>query len=391
MRDYHFTCVLLGFSLVYADIMHRNTLYYVTPVPTDPCPRDSSCLTITQLAVNSTNIYGDENNVSLYFLTGNHILDCQLSLTGGNHLSITKYTQRSGTVTIQCSRYSGRFVINNTASVSIKGLHFFGCGGNTVNRVKEFSVQDTTFDGMESSGSALVINEVISAKIVSTSFLRNTPGVESVKTLHTTFSNVAVISSKFMHNLGGAIFGQNIRLHIGGSTFCDNNDGVLFTSESTVNVDNSTFCNNIAYGSGGVMVSRNDSITVNRSIFYNNYAGHGGVMDASNDCTCTITSSTFTNNRANKGGGVITTNGRSSFFIFSSTFINNRAEHGGVLVTYSMSKVIVSSNTFTIISSSFINNSVKGFGGVVATFRKSFFNITNSNFTEDWKLVIAPP
>ena len=109
--------------------------------------------------------------------------------------------QRSGDVTVQCSRYSGRFVINNTVSASIEGLHFFGCGGNTVNRVKKFTVQDTTFDGiMEGNGSALIINKVTCAKIVSSSFLHNAPGPEFTETLHATFSNVDIISCKFMHN-----------------------------------------------------------------------------------------------------------------------------------------------------------------------------------------------
>lgn len=164
--------------------------------------------------------------------------------------------QRSGDVTVQCSRYSGRFVINNTVSASIEGLHFFGCGGNTVNRVKKFTVQDTTFDGiMEGNGSALIINKVTCAKIVSSSFLHNAPGPEFTETLHATFSNVDIISCKFMHNQGSVLFGQNIQLHINGSIFCYNNDGVLFTLESTVNIDNSNFHNNTAYGSVGVMTS----------------------------------------------------------------------------------------------------------------------------------------
>ena len=55
---------------------------------------------------------------------------------------------------------SGRFILNETTFALVKGLHFIGCGGNTVTQVKQFILEDTIFHGVEGRGTALVLNEV---------------------------------------------------------------------------------------------------------------------------------------------------------------------------------------------------------------------------------------
>ena len=77
---------------------------------------------------------------------------------------------------VECDSQSGRFNISNTTFATIKGLHFIGCGGNTVSQVERFIVEDTIFQGVEGKRTALVLNEVADASIAKSSFLSNTRG-----------------------------------------------------------------------------------------------------------------------------------------------------------------------------------------------------------------------
>ena len=135
------------------------------------CPGDP-CLTLPQLAANSTSYLGNETNVFLTFLPGNHSLDGELSLSHTYNFSMTKVTG-NGTVFKECGSQSGRFNISETTFTMIKNLHFIGCGGNKIGQVEQFTVEDTIFEGVEGRGTALVLNQVTDASIAKSSFLSN--------------------------------------------------------------------------------------------------------------------------------------------------------------------------------------------------------------------------
>ena len=175
---------------------------------------------------------------------------------------------------IECSSQSGRFNVSETTFVKIKGLHFIGCGGNKISQVEQFIVEDTIFQGVEDSGTALVLNKVTDASIARCLFLSNTYGSISKRlgrthyaegqeilnylylkrnpslavggALYTAFCSLSVVSSKFTDTAetGGALFAYNSTLHVVGSTYSYNKaslGGVVTTSESSVEIDNSTF------------------------------------------------------------------------------------------------------------------------------------------------------
>ena len=148
----------------------------------------------------------------------------------------------------------------------IKDLHFIGCGGNRVSQVENFVVEDTIFEGVEGRGTALVLNKIIIASIVRSSFFshsstfqyHNVSNIASDQDIHvlnylylnqipllvvggalyTAFSNVSIVNSKFTDNtaeIGGALFAHSSSLHIVGSTYSYNKagfGGVMITSES---------------------------------------------------------------------------------------------------------------------------------------------------------------
>ena len=404
--SYFFTQYLLLFLLVYADSAYSQVHYYITPSLNVSCPQDP-CLTLSQFAADSNSYLGNETNISLSFLPGNHSLDRELSLSQADNFSMAKDIGGSGTVFVECDSQSGRFNISETTFTTIQGLHFIGCGGNRVSQVEQFIVEDTIFQGVEGRGTALMLNEVSAASIVRSLFHSNThsstfenhdilpyafdqdilnylylnrsASLAVGGALYTAFSNVSIVSSQFTHNtaeIGGALFAHRSSLHVVGSTYSYNRGsfgGVMITSESSVNIDNCNFSKNAAEIIGGVMITYKDSVSISGSSFTNNSATNGGVMVTS-DGSFTITSSTFTNNSATQYGGGVMYTSDGSFTITSSTFTNNSATYGGVMVT--------SDGSFNITSSTFTNNSATYSGGVMRTYYGSF-TITSSTFTNN--------
>ena len=434
--SYFSICNLLLFLLVYVDSANsQQAHYYITPSLSVHCPGDP-CLTLPQLAANSASYLGNETNVSLTFLPGNHSLDGELSLSHADNFSMTKVTGGNGTVFVECASQSGKFNISETTFAMIKDLHFVGCGGNKISQVEQFKVEDTIFEGVEGRGTALVLNEVTDASIARSSFLSNIhasifedhdiANFEYLKDILnclyrnrnsslavggavcTTFSNVSIVSSKFTDNraeIGGALFAHNSSLHVVGSTYSYNKAsfaGVMITSESSISIKNSNFIENAAMNHGGVMIAYDrDTFSIHGTTFTNNSAGHNAGVLLIYDSNFRITDSTFSDNAANNGfsgvihaisgtftvigsifnnnsvayrGGVMDTY-NSSFNIISSTFTNNgAADDGGVMET--------SDSSFNITSSTFTNNSATDDGGVMET-HDSSFNITSSTFTNN--------
>ena len=439
--------------LLYADIVYSK-VHYITHSPNGPCPQNFSCLTLSQFAANSSY---NETHISLLLLPGNHTLDQELFITRLSNFSTIKYGLDSETVFVDCSTHYGRFRISETTSVSLNHLHFISCGSNSVSQVKWLTITDTTFQGVQNRNTVLELNEVSNATIVETRFLSNSlnyPNISRLTSineqldyvyfqrnttngaLYTSFCNVSIISSKFMHNradIGGALVVHNSRLQLAGSTYSNNTanfGGVMVTSGSTINMDNNTFINNAAAQSGGVMVTYNDTFTISSTTFNNNSAGfiggvmvtfgdssfviknstlgnnsagHGAVMATFDYSSLNITNSMFTNNRADQFGGVMITSGNSSFNITNSMFTNNRADQfGGVMGTFSDSSfnisnsmfmnnradqfggvMITNGSSFNISNSMFTYNRADQFGGVMGTFGDSSFNISNSMFTNN--------
>ena len=404
MSGHLLTLVFLLVSAVSA----QTKVHYITPSLNIPCPEDP-CLTLSQFAANSSNHSG---HISLIFLSGNHTLNRELILSGADNFSME--SQENKIVTIECMSQYERFSVNETTFATIKGLHFIGCGGNTVTSVKELVVEDTIFQGVEGEGrgTALVLNEVNFSKIRECSFISNTPGnnpeshhvgefitdpiilnllelkeddlVSVGGALLTISSNVSFTKTKFIFNeaeIGGVLLAYKSIISISQCIYNYNGalyGGVMATVESIVDIDNSTFSKNEAtleyYGKGGVMFTLGGSFNITNSTFNNNSAGNfGGVMRTSYG-SFNITSSTFNNNSAAWWGGVMATLG-GSFNITSSTFNNNSAAWwGGVMDTFG--------GSFNITSSTFNNNSAVNSGGVMYT-SYGLFNINGSTFNNN--------
>lgn len=139
---------LLSFLLVYADCIHSQVYYYITPSESTNihCPQ-YPCLTLAQFDANSSDYFNNGTNISLSYLPGKHILDRVLSLSQIHTFSMI---ENSEATFVECDSQSGRFNISEMTLAIIKGLHFIGCGGNSVSQVEQFIVEDTiNFSSMQ--------------------------------------------------------------------------------------------------------------------------------------------------------------------------------------------------------------------------------------------------
>ena len=73
-----------------------------------------------------------------------------------NSISIAN-TDSEEIVIIYCTNQSGRFEVSITDNISLSGLHFIECGGNLVTQVNLFQLEYTTFQGLEGTGTALIL------------------------------------------------------------------------------------------------------------------------------------------------------------------------------------------------------------------------------------------
>ena len=393
---------LLLCLLVYADFTYSK-VHYIRPSLDSPCPQNaSSCLTLSQFAANSSH---NETDMSLLFLPGNHTLDRELLLAQGHKFSMSKYAKDNECVFVECISQLGRFDVSEATSVSIKSLHFIGCGSNRVSQVTWLTIADSVFQDVEDNNTVLELNGVDIANIERSQFLYNTIDYHTINiskyflpkerldyiyhqrnrpggALYTVFSNVSIISSWFMHNradIGGALVAHNSSVHIDSSTISYNaaNFGVaMFTSASTIDIDTSTFTGNIAHVGGGVMVTYNDKFTICNTNFIQNIADFGGVMSTFGNSSVTMNNCNCTSNDAKRDGGVMETWQNSLLNISNSTFTYNSARYGGgVMLTWDNSSFTLNSCTFTY------NNAYDDAGGVMVVQDNVSFNISNSTFT----------
>ena len=404
MSSHYLAQCLLVFLLVYADVTYSK-VHYITPTPNGPCPKNSSCLTLSQFAANSSSSINDTDiHVSLLFLPGNHTLDRELLLSQVNNFSMTKDGLDNETVFVECSTHYGRFRISETTSVSVKDLHFISCGSNSVSQVKWLTITGTMFQDVQNRNTVLELNEVSNATIVETRFLSNSLNYPNISwlniidnfyaildyvyfqrnttsgVLYTSFCNVSIISCKFMHNradIGGGLVAHNSGLQLARSTYSNNTanfGGVMVTYGSTIDMDNNMFINNAAQ-SGGAMFTYNDTFTISSTTFNNNSADIvGGAMVTFGDSLFVIKNSTLSKNRA-VTGGVMYTSGDSTFNINNSTLNNNLAVFGGVISCFN--------GTFNLDNGNFNLNAVTNQAGGVIYMHQCSTHISNSTFDQN--------
>lgn len=295
------------------------------------------CSTLSDLAFHS-NLTG--NHVIFYLMPGSHILDHDLIVSDINNISIAR---AGGSTIIKCVN-QGRFMISSTTTVSMWGIHFYGCGGNILTKVDNFFIQSTIFHGHEDS-TALILRDIRMVNIIACSYFNNTQG-SSIQE----FEGPLFLGANNMNIVGGAIIAIN----------------------SSVNIDNVVFEGNSAQFGAAIFIGKSSNISIINSQFLKNKADNAGVgvLFVDQDCSLQVSNTTFSENIG--GFGIISSYKSSIAISNSSAFISNTVLfYGGAVFVYD--------GSLQISDSRFSNNIGGDKGGAVAILNGSC-DIAGSTF-----------
>ena len=420
--------LVLKIVFVFAHVACGEQLY-ITPTPYGPCPNTSVCVTLTTFIRYHTTLLSNNLNVSLAFLPGNYSLDHWLFLFGKNEIVMTSLID--DTVFIECMDQYGKFVIGNTTSVLMRGLHFIGCDHNRVVKTENLTLEKITFQGKKASVSdshpisrteafALELSNVRSVKIDKSTFIYtqqaaniefSTVSISSCQVLNNTGNNTINVhwsklrceNSTFVHNKVSS-YGQivlfNSNATIQGNTFYENTGSAIAVVSSKLQCENNTFTHNQLMSFGLIPIYYS-TVIIRGSLFYENEgtvalltAGEATYINIHNcqflfnnmkhnlmrpnsgvmfvySSNVTIQNSTFSSNYAELGSGVISST-QSIFRIKYSTFDNNYAEVGSGVILSNQSTFLIQNSTFSS------NYAELGTGVISST--QSIFLIKNSTF-----------
>ena len=386
----------ISFTLVVV-IIHLNlpsysldgkTTLFITPSSSTPCA-ENPCLTFSQFAQDSTSWLS--LNTSLIFLTGNHTLDTELSISNISHLSLCTDSTYEGThnINVIC-QYQANFNFDRGIELWIEGLKFIGCGSNKFLSIKNFTIENCTFQGQNNSGTALDITET-NLTLVNSSFVSNRFGSCLDIFDVNTESNISV-------RIGGAILVTNSNISIIKCNFLANSaeigGAIYFHDFSNISIVNSTFINNRAVinsahiqdcwannssgeakSAGGVLATFKSRLVIDNCSFTNNTseAGEGGALSIQQESFTNIHKSEFHGNRANGSGGAIIIAILSNVTIESSEFLSNIADQGGAMYIGIISNVTGRECVYK-------NNLARFSGGVVSMDQSSLFHDHHCQF-----------
>ena len=362
---------------------------YITPSSqSTQCPANT-CLTLSQFARTSSS-WLKSNTLNLIFLSGNHALNTELSISNINNFFMLTNSTSDGTHIINCE-YQVSFNFTNLVELWIKGLTFIGCGGNAFSSISNFIIDKSTFQGQNNSGTVLDITNA-NLTIVNSSFFFNNVGhcldvfdlstsshisVRVGGVLFVDKSNVTIINCTFVNNsaeVGGAIYSTHYEfknnISISNSTFISNR-----ASTYSGHIHYCNWPSNPNMGSvAGVIAVFQSRLKITNCMFTNNTSeiSDCGVLSIQQESTLSIYKSVFQGNSANTYGGVFMIR-EANVTVDSCVFINNSASQGGVMRAMQKATIALRKNTFS-------NNTAKSFCGVLSMDQSSHLDDDHSQF-----------
>ena len=345
------------------------------------------CLTLSQFAQNSSSWLS--SNTTLIFLEGNHILNTELFISNISNFSMLTNSISEGTHVVICQGQVN-FVFDHISELRINGLKFMGCGSNKFSSVSNSTIENSTFQGQNDSGTTLNIVDT-NLTIMNSSFLFNRVGTCLEIFDANVESNVSV-------RIGGAILVSTSNIDITKCNFLENSaemGGAMYVHNfSNVSIINSTFMNNQATTNnthiqdcwknnsigttacvGGAITTFKSKLNLDGCTFTNNTSkcGEGGALSIQQKSVAKIRKSEFHGNRANGFGGALIIAILSNVTINSSIFLMNSANKGGVLYIAIESQITGRECVYK-------NNTANLAGGVMAMDQLSLFYDHQSQF-----------
>ena len=364
--------------LIFSFISDLTTcdVYHITPSSSDPCPEELHCLTLSQFTANASNYL--QSNTIVIVSHGNHTLYHTVTIENIESFRMLTLVDSGSFVYIKCST-AAAFKFKRIRRLYISGMQLIECGGNRIELVNNFTLENSKLYG---NGANLTALEIVQAtgRIVSTSFVAYSNNIRSRRQ-----------SSRYKRcRVGGAVIASHTKLTISNSKFERNiaeRGGAIYGERgSIITITNSTFVENCATGYsgprtchsfGGAVYIFNSTINKMFNRFeHNNAVGNGGVLTADVGSTVNSSNNHYSVNSAGREGGVMCIYRNSMVSSKNDHFSNNNVgELGGVMVARSYSKISISNGQFN-------SNSAGERGGVLWA-RISTINSSNSHFSSN--------
>ena len=315
--------VLTQLLVILASYVSAKHYYIVPNDSTRQCQRYSAgtCFTLAEFASNSS--YLDQDNYTLSFLRGEHLLTKRLTTSGPHSITLTGQNTSNSLSTIKCQGTSG-FEFKDIQSLNIEYLKFTGCGN-----VRH--------------GGAI--------------YIRRTDNV-LIRGCHFTDNHVVGHTSK-----GGVLYAYRVGVNIQESFF-DNNyadgqysfGGAIYVRSGNIYSTNDQYINNSAVSAGAIYVRSGNISSTSDQYINNSAADYGGAICVRSGNISSTNDQYINNSAADCGGAICVRSGNISST--SDQYINNSADIDGGAI------YVVSGNVYST-SDQYINNSADIDGGAI--------------------------
>ena len=389
--------VLLLLLVTLASYVSAEHFYIVPNDSTSQCQNYSAgtCFTLEEFASNSSHL--DQDNLTLSFLPGQHLLTRRLTIIGPQNIALTGQNSSNSLSTIKCQGTSG-FEFGDIQSLDIEHLEFTGCGNVErggaifINRSDNVLIRGCHFTdnhvvGFASSGGAIHAENTTAMNIGESFFHNNfVVGLISGGGAISVFSgNINSTNDQYINNsagYGGAISVSSGNINSTNDQYINNSadyGGAIIVSSGNITSTNVHYTNNSAGIGGGAIIVISGNINSTNDQYTNNSAGRDGGAIIVISGNINSTNDQYTNNSAGRDGGaidVISGNINST----NDQYIDNSAGHnGGALAIYVYFGNITSagrdggaidviSGNINSTNDQYINNSAGHNGGALAIY-----------------------
>ena len=383
--------------------------YHIVPNDsTSQCQNYSAgtCFTLAEFAMNSSHL-DHNNNLTLSFLPGDHLLTMRLMIDGPQNIILTGQNTSSADVyTIKCQGTSG-FELGNIQSLNIAYLEFTGCGNVlfggaiSINRADRIIIKCCHFidNHVTRDGGAIHVRSTVAMKIEASFFSNNSASAHMYSGARSNANGGAIsVNNGFISSINNnytnncAYYGGAIAVEYGNIFSTSDNylnssagfaGGAIYVWYGSISSTHVQYINNSAFHSGGAIRVSSGNISSTSDCYINNSADWGGAINVRSgsilstrnhyvnnsadksggaiyvySCNIHTTSDYFTNNSADSGGAIRVISGNIS--ITSCQYMNNSAGSGGA--------IYISSGNICSTSDYYINNSATNSGGALSVY-----------------------
>ena len=337
------------------------------------CSEITECWTLSEFAASISQLqynYFSNASTAVILDSGKHILTENFTISDMITLNLT--SSGSSYANIVCENNTS-FHFSDSQNIYISRVHFLQCGGNSVENVIALLLEDATFDGKNSSGSALQLIET-TATITDCDFSFNTRGTLTKIHLGDIVIPQVPHSDGIDAWVGAALMAINTSLIVENVQF-ENNladiGGAIFLSDSDAAIDSSTFVNNqqtssdegFSFGcknsipglpictdtqitAGGALFLERSNVSISNSTLCRNSASAGGAVFAIHSELCLSSESLVCKNNASTYDGGAIHAWYTTINIIDSRFDENIVENldGGAMYCFSCNVVILNSH-----------------------------------------------